>query len=392
MKMKRIMAGMTCVFVIGALAACSSATKSKSLPETTGSQSATSDVRAEGTVGIEAGGWSINREVLDISRNPEAEGAFGKATGLLDGVDYEPIALLGTQTVAGTNYCILSKASAVRPDAEVTYVLMYVYEDLDGNSEVTNIYDLGNVSGINGNTDGSFSFNQGDVSLDSNEDVKAAFENATAGSQGISYEAVGYLASQSVAGTNYCILSRIQSSADSAPELCMIFIYEDLEGNAGITETTELDIASLADESEVSVAGMPDPFEEAGSLIEAAGIVGFEITVPEATIDHPDRIIRIMGREMVEVLYVNKANETGEGTDEGYRIRKAAGVNDISGDYNEYGNNKTELVGDFSVTIKGNSGTWSVAIWSHDGYTYAVDAQDNPLSLEKMTEIISVIK
>ena len=55
----------------------------------------------------------------------------------LDGVAYEPIALLGTQVVAGMNYCILCRAWPATPDAQVGFVLAYVYADLEGNATFT---------------------------------------------------------------------------------------------------------------------------------------------------------------------------------------------------------------------------------------------------------------
>ena len=53
------------------------------------------------------------------------------------GAEYTPVAVLGTQVVAGTNYCILCKAAAAVPGAQPSYELVYVYEDLSGNAGST---------------------------------------------------------------------------------------------------------------------------------------------------------------------------------------------------------------------------------------------------------------
>ena len=88
-----------------------------------------------------AGGWAANAD--DPTLIPEeALEAFNKATEELVGCDYEPIALLGSQVVAGTNYCLLCKCTVVTPDAPVSYVLMYIYSGVDGTNEVLDIQDI----------------------------------------------------------------------------------------------------------------------------------------------------------------------------------------------------------------------------------------------------------
>lgn len=44
------------------------------------------------------------------------------------------------------------------------------------------------------------------------------------------------------------------------------------------------------------------------------------------------------------------------------------------------------------MTLKGDGESVSVAIWNTDGYAYAVDAQNHPLSDETIVKIISTIK
>ena len=88
-----------------------------------------------------AGGWTANAD--DPTLIPEeALEAFNKATEELVGCDYEPIALLGSQVVAGTNYCLLCKCTVIMPDAPVSYVLMYIYSGVDGTNEVLDIQDI----------------------------------------------------------------------------------------------------------------------------------------------------------------------------------------------------------------------------------------------------------
>ena len=94
-------------------------------------------VSAEMTVG----GWSITE--AEAQPLPEdAQAAFDKAMEQLDGATYTPVALLATQLVAGTNYCILCQITPVVPDPVPSWGLLYLYADLEGNVEIMNVYEL----------------------------------------------------------------------------------------------------------------------------------------------------------------------------------------------------------------------------------------------------------
>ena len=85
------------------------------------------------------GGWrpSESPEVTD-----ELKALFEKGINGLLGVSYLPIAYLGSQVVAGTNHCFLAQASVVYPDAQPCYVLVYLYENLQGEVKIMNIADF----------------------------------------------------------------------------------------------------------------------------------------------------------------------------------------------------------------------------------------------------------
>ena len=86
-----------------------------------------------------AGGWAV----ADHSEVTEEEKAvFDQAMDRLTGVNYEPIAYLGHQLVSGTNHCFLCRATVVYPNAVPKLVLVYIYQDLSGNTKITNIVDL----------------------------------------------------------------------------------------------------------------------------------------------------------------------------------------------------------------------------------------------------------
>lgn len=188
------------------------------------------------------GGWETNDGELSLDKNEDAKAAFEKATEGLEGYTYEPIAYLGSQVVAGTNYAILCKGEVVSPDAEPAYEIVYIYENLEGNAEVT-----GNKTLIGGQDDkamdGAYEANDGDAAIDQNADVKAVFDKAFDGLVGASYEPIAYLGSQVVEGTNYLGFFR-ESPAVQNPvsEFNLVTAYEDLDGNVtlGDIETVEL--------------------------------------------------------------------------------------------------------------------------------------------------------
>ena len=83
-----------------------------------------------------AGGWS-QPESPELTE--DARKAFDKATEALLGVKYEPLALLSTQLVSGTNYCFLCEGTTLTPSAPTTLYLMTVYANLQGQAEVLEI-------------------------------------------------------------------------------------------------------------------------------------------------------------------------------------------------------------------------------------------------------------
>ena len=91
-----------------------------------------------------AGGWS-QPETPVITE--EARKAFDKAMEGFTGVGYEPVALLSTQLVSGMNYRYICEATTVLPGAETSYALVTVYQDLEGNAQITEIVRLPEENG-----------------------------------------------------------------------------------------------------------------------------------------------------------------------------------------------------------------------------------------------------
>ena len=89
-----------------------------------------------------AGGWQVYENPAPLPLPEEAAAALEKALEGLVGSTYRPIVLLGTQVVAGTNYCFLCELTPVVLDPVPHYALVYVYAALDGSAQVLSVVDL----------------------------------------------------------------------------------------------------------------------------------------------------------------------------------------------------------------------------------------------------------
>ena len=86
-----------------------------------------------------SGGWT---PAEDPAVTEERSELFYRALGKLVGVDYTPVAYLGSQVVAGTNHCFLVRKRVVVPDAVPSYILVFIYEDLQGGAQIMNMADF----------------------------------------------------------------------------------------------------------------------------------------------------------------------------------------------------------------------------------------------------------
>ncbi len=169
---------------------------------------------------------------------------FDEAAGQLDGYYYEPVALIGTQLVSGTNYCFLCRPTLSANNAMNSLVLTYIYVDLKGNASflkdervvLPGTEDTGDGVPV----PGGWSYAE---STEITGDIDKVMEKSSETLTGAVYEPVAYIGSQVVAGTNHAILCRevpSVSGLDSPAELVIVYIYEDLQGNCSITETTDV--------------------------------------------------------------------------------------------------------------------------------------------------------
>ena len=254
--MKKLIAGLLAVCVCFALTACGASEEAASSavaadPSSAAASAVESVVEASDVAepaGEVVGGYTVvDAEAATLPQ--EAQEAFDKAVEGWVGTDLKPVALVGTQTVSGTNYAFLAKATTVTAEPVLKNVLVIVYADLEGNAEILNVADLDGLDSYGTTAEASLTggWEVADItgSNPSQEDGDllelAQGDDASAG-----YSLVAPMATQVVSGTNHRYFCReVISGEEPVTGLCVVTVYEDLDGNAEILDVQPFDIAAF---------------------------------------------------------------------------------------------------------------------------------------------------
>ena len=165
------------------------------------------------------GGWAINNDFDGID-DANAMSAFEKATEDLDGYRYDVAAVLGSQIVAGTNYSYLCRAEMAVPDAKPEYVILKVYEGLEGKE--------------------GWEYNDANPYMDENEEVNDAFDKALEGLTGVEYKPIAYIGHKD---NSYAVLTKITiTSVEPLTSLSMVYITKTDSG-AMIDDIYDIDMS-----------------------------------------------------------------------------------------------------------------------------------------------------
>ena len=193
-----------------------------------------SEKKQKSTDNISVGGWT---KVSSPIITDELRAAFEKAAGELTGMSYEPVAYLETQLVAGRNYLVLCKGTATVPNAKPYYSLLKIYERLDGVAEITSMTDSVIPAVVTEDIDGGWTVPD---TPEVTAEAKKALENASKTLTGAEYRPVALLGTQVVSGTNYVIFCEMKATVpNGASDYAFVYVYEDLKGNAQITDTKQ---------------------------------------------------------------------------------------------------------------------------------------------------------
>lgn len=106
------------------------------------------------------------------------------------------------------------------------------------------------------------------------EEQTTAFELATADLTGAGYTPLACIGTQVVAGCNYAYLCKTTLVTNPpVSKLCVVKVYQDLEGNASILDVTDINVEDYTENSDIdfsadNLAGGWMPNTEAGKLPE----------------------------------------------------------------------------------------------------------------------------
>lgn len=226
--------GLTATLFAGCLTACkANATAGANAPQANQEQAA----GANGGDKQIVGGWTIP-ESTEVTE--EHKKIYNNAISKYDGTgrDHEPVALLATQVVAGTNYCFYCKSTTESSHGPLESVIMYINVNPSGEASIIKT-DRGLIPGY-GEQAGGWAY-AADTSI--TDDVKKIMAKATETLTGAEYEPIVYMGSQVVAGKNHMILCKMTPSVkelNGATTYVFVTVYENLEGKCEITETKDL--------------------------------------------------------------------------------------------------------------------------------------------------------
>lgn len=140
-------------------------------------------------------------------------------------------------------------------------------------------------------------------------------------------------------------------------------------------------------ENSAGITAKGRSIEEVESMQQATELTGFTMRIPEGKTPYTERTISVIGEDMIEVAYSKE-----EPFAVGYSIRKARAEGDISGDFTEYPDIREVNFEGRKVTLKGESETCSLALWEENGFSYAVKAQEKPMTEEEILEIVRAVE
>lgn len=141
----------------------------------------------------------------------------------------------------------------------------------------------------------------------------------------------------------------------------------------------------LTSEESVMIA---NPWVDYTSVEEASKAIGYDVVVPDSITGFQKQMVQATseGEKLLQVYYYND-----EDLENSVLIRKGAGSEDVSGDYNEYAEVKEADIEGRTVKLSLNEDKKvCLAVWTEDGYSFSVSVPG--MTEEEATAIIEQVK
>ena len=202
-----------------------------------------------------AGGWTVppsTENPIPNDLTDEEQAIFDKAVDAqpdLGKGDDQPVAVLATQVVAGTNYAYLCKGVPPSPDSDELWAIFGVYNDLQGNARIISAasIDIPDIettdTAPDGQMTGAWEIREATSGVAMTAEAAQAFSKASENYDGVQINPLALLGTQVVAGTNYLILGTGPAAADNPTTVLYVAtVYEDLQGNAEFTDVSQFNL------------------------------------------------------------------------------------------------------------------------------------------------------
>ena len=189
------------------------------------------------------GAYNTNLVSFSLKDNPDAMNAFEAAfPNGYNYTHYEPIALLGTQVVSGTNYLYLCKSTWTDYQENVSFVLLQIYQDLSGKSQVVG-------SAILFPTEESreegedYIDNTGSYLPENIPAIQNAFNEAVKDNENVSYIPLAYIGKHTQEGKpeeDVIFTAKKSKGKDTKTNYELFYIVKDKDGKAKLAKTEDV--------------------------------------------------------------------------------------------------------------------------------------------------------
>ena len=212
-------------------------------PTESGATTESEKEKAENNSDSLVGAYNTNLVSFSIKDNPDAMNAFEAAfPNGYNYTHYEPIALLGTQVVSGTNYLYLCKSTWTDYQENVSFVLLQIYQDLSGKSEVIG-------SAILFPTEESreegedYIDNTGSYLPENIPAIQNAFKEAVPDNENVSYIPLAYIGNHTQEGKpeeDVIFTAKKSKGKDAKTSYELLYIGKDKDGKAKLVKTEDV--------------------------------------------------------------------------------------------------------------------------------------------------------
>lgn len=197
--------------------------------------------------------WEIVLTDDIIGLDEEEINMFNDACSNYTSLEFDPVALLGTQVVSGTNYMFLAKGYQKGEEEKSTYKIVIIYKNLEGKATITRVNDFDytkyvneNIDNNNGQLSGRWYTNAPGKVYMLDEEVQEIFDKAMETITGMMYNPIAVVGKQSASGTNYAILCYGRASTNGTIDgVYLLTLYKDLKGTQEIVSHAYINLADF---------------------------------------------------------------------------------------------------------------------------------------------------